>query len=178
MLKHDTWYASEVTVLLCESNRCCVLRMVGKYTFTDMALCIHYVWPCIRRWSCGKSFLPGRISSRRIPGKKTVLALICVIGKDGYNEKDKEKSSICFWKVESRVTLLNVLRRIYVFIMINLCWLWWEGSCRTQCSTDWLVLLEHILYTNHLWRVCVRSPQDYPGRAKFFFQWILDTLYQ
>jgi len=61
----------EVTVLLCESNRCCVLSMVGKYTFADTVLCIHCVWPCIQRWSCGTSFLPGRISSRRIPGRRT-----------------------------------------------------------------------------------------------------------
>jgi hypothetical protein len=40
------------------------------------------------------------------------LALICVIGRDGYNEIDKGQSSICSRKVESRVTLSNVLRHV------------------------------------------------------------------
>jgi hypothetical protein len=43
-----------------------------------------------------------------------ILALLCVIGKDRYNEGDKGQSSICFWKVESRVTWLNVLRHAYL----------------------------------------------------------------
>jgi hypothetical protein len=47
--------------------------------------------------------------------RKRFLALICVIGKDGYNERDKVQSSICFWKVESTVTLLNVLRHICLY---------------------------------------------------------------
>jgi len=46
---------------------------------------------------------------------KRVLALICVRGKDGYNERDKGQSSICFWKVESRVILLNFLRHICLY---------------------------------------------------------------
>jgi hypothetical protein len=36
---------------------------------------------------------------------KRFLALICVTGKDGYNERDKGQFSNCFWKVESRVTM-------------------------------------------------------------------------
>lgn len=47
--------------------------------------------------------------------KKRGLALICVIGKDGYIEIDKGQSSVCFWKVESRVTLLNILRHVCLY---------------------------------------------------------------
>lgn len=157
----------EVTVLLCESNRCCVLRMVGKYTFADMSLCIHYVWPCVRRWSCSTTFLLGRISGRRIPGRNWVLALICVIGKDDTTReaKDSPASASGIWRPGWHCWMSWDM---FIFIMLNLCWLPWEGSCRTHCPTDWRVLHEQVVYTNHLWRVCGLNPQDYPGRAKLF----------
>jgi len=47
--------------------------------------------------------------------RKRFLALICITGKDGYKERDKGQSNNCFWKVESKVTLLNVLRHICLY---------------------------------------------------------------
>jgi hypothetical protein len=46
---------------------------------------------------------------------KRFLALICVIGRDGYSERDKGQFNNCFWKVESRVTLLNVLQHVCLY---------------------------------------------------------------
>ena len=60
-------------------------------------------------------FYPDVFPVAEFQAGKRFLALICVIGKDGYNEIDKGQSSICFWKVESRVPLLNVLRHVCLY---------------------------------------------------------------
>ena len=105
----------EVTMLLCESNRCCVLSMVGKYTLRTRLFVYTMFGRAYGDEVAARHFSQDVFPVAEFQAGERILALFCVIGRDGYNEGDEGQSSICFWKVESRVTLLNVVRHVCLY---------------------------------------------------------------